>query len=593
VQSGWSAGGVRRLAVALAATGALAVAALAPAARASSDSVSVYPSPGTRYNQPQTQVSFRGVPPSQLGQLAVVGSKSGPHAGTIQPDSDGDGGSFIPSTPFVPGETVTVSSQLNVAGGKGGMFSFAIANPATPIGYGALPLVRSVHGGLQSFRSAPGLHPPTVDVTKNKAPASQGDIFVAPQFGPWQDGPMILDPQGRLVWFLPFAVQHNTLITDFRVQRLHGEPVLTWWQGNTNEGHGRGVGVIYNQQYQPVVTVKAGNGLDMDLHEFLVTNAGDAYFLSAWRVRLPGIVRPVADAVVQEVDIQTGLVLFQWDALDHIPLSQSYFTQIQSHRNDDAYHANAISLDSDGNLIVSMRNTSAIYKVNRETGQIMWTLGGKHSSFKMGGGTRFWQQHNALIHPREQMTIFDDEGAPPRIRPYSRAIRIGLNVKRKTASLIREYDHSPALPTAFEGSVQPLSAGDVFIGWGQQPYFSEDNARGRQIFDAHFAEPTSSYRAYRMPWNGQPPLSQLAASASPAPNGALDVYASWNGATQVASWRVLGGSSPTALSAVAQAKRTGFETRISVGSKPAYYAVQALDAHGAVLGTSAAEAGPA
>jgi Arylsulfotransferase (ASST) len=190
------------------------------------------------------------------------------------------------------------------------------------------------------------------------------------------------------------------------------------------------------------------------------------------------------------------------------------------------------------------------------------------------------------------MTIFDDEGAPPRLRPYSRAIRIRLNLKRKTVSLLREYDHSPALPTAFEGSLQPLSDGDVFIGWGQQPYFSEDNAHGRQIFDAHFAEPTTSYRAYRLPWSGQPSLSQLAVSASSVGKSALAVYASWNGATQIASWRVLGGASPTALSPLAQAARAGFETRISVSSKPAYYAVQALDAHGTVLGTSAAEAAP-
>jgi Arylsulfotransferase (ASST) len=257
----------------------------------------------------------------------VVGSVSGAHTGTIEPDSDGDGGSFVPSTPFTPGETVTVSTGLNVTGGENGQFSFAIANPVGPIGYGALPLVRAVPGGLQSFHSAPDLHPPTVDVTMDKAPASQGDIFVAPQFGPEQDGPMILDPHGRLIWFLPSPVRQNQLITDFRVQTLYGQPVLTWWEGNTNEGHGRGVGVVYSQQYQPLATVKAGNGLEMDLHEFLVSNQGDAYFLCAWRVRVPGIARPVVDAVVQEVDIETGLVLFQWDALDQVPLSRSYFPE--------------------------------------------------------------------------------------------------------------------------------------------------------------------------------------------------------------------------------------------------------------------------
>jgi len=567
--------------------------ALAPVARASSGPVSVFPSPGTKYNQPETQITFRGVPAGQVGQVTVVGSQSGAHTGTIAADSDGDGGSFLPSTPFTPGETVTVTTGLSVIGGNNGQFSFAIATPVGPIGYGALPLVRAVPGGLQSFHSAPGLHPPTVDVTTDKAPASQGDIFVAPQFGPEQDGPMILDAHGKLIWFLPTPVKENSLTTDFRVQTLHGEPVLTWWQGNTNGGHGRGVGMIYSQQYQPLATVRAGNGLDIDLHEFLVTNQGDAYFLCAWRVQVPGIARPLVDAVVQEVDIQTGLVLFQWDALDHIPLSRSYFTQNRTGHNYDPYHANSISFDSDGNLIVSMRNTSAIYKVDRETGQIMWTLGGKASSFKLGVSTHFWEQHDALMHPGEQMTIFDDEGAPPRKHPTSRGVRIGLHVKHKTVNLIRAYGHAPQLPTAFEGSLQPLSHGDVFLGWGQQPYLSEDNASGRQIFDAHFAEPTGSYRAYRFPWSGQPPVSDLAASAAAARGGALDVYASWNGATVVASWRVLGGSSQSSLSPVAQNAKTGFETTIIVHAKLAYFAVEALDAAGKVLGTSPVQPAPA
>ena len=566
---------------------------LVPVARATSGVVSVFPSPGTRYSEPQTEISFRGIPANQIGQLTVTGSQSGTHSGTIEADSDGDGGSFVPSTPFTAGETVSVTTGLNVLGGKNGSFSFAIANPVGPIGYGALPLVKAVPGGVQSYRTAPGLHPAAVDVTADAAPASQGDIFVAPQFGPTQDGPMILDPQGNLIWFLPSPVQENRLITNFRVQYLHGQPVLTWWQGNTNAGHGRGEGVIYNQQYQPVATVRAGNGVDMGLHAFLVTNQGDAYFTASWRVRVPRIRQPVIDSVIQEVDIKTGLVLFQWNALDHVPLSQSYFAAGQTGANYDPYHANSVSLDTDGNLIVSMRNTSAVYKIDHQTGQIMWTLGGKASSFRMGAGTPTWGQHDAVVHPGEQMTIFDDGGGPPRVRPYSRGIRVRLDVTRKTATLIKEYDHGQPLASNFEGSLQPLSDGDVFSGWGQQPYFSEDDASGRQIFDAHFAEPTGTYRAYRFPWSGQPPISQLGAALAPAGNGAIDLYASWNGATNVVSWRVLGGAEPNALAPVAGKAKSGFETEIPVNADLPYFEVQALDSAGHVLGTSSVQHTPA
>ena len=396
---------------------------------------------------------------------------------------------------------------------------------------------------------------------------------------------MMLDPEGRLIWFLPSPVQENKLITDFRVQELHGSPVLTWWQGNTNQGHGRGVGVIYSQSYQQVATVKAGNGLDMDLHEFLLTNQGDAYVTAASRVRVPGIRRPVVDAVVQEVDVQTGLVLFEWHALDHIPLGQSYFTANQTGINYDPYHLNSVSLDPDDSLLVSMRNTSGVYEVDHQTGKVDWTLGGKASSFKMGRGTTTWGQHMTVLHSGDQLTTFDNGGAPPRVHPASRGLRLALDTHGRTAKLIKEYDHAPQLPSAFEGSLQPLSQGDVFIGWGQQPYFSEDDASGKQIFDAHFAEPTGSYRAYRFPWRGQPPVSELH-TAIRAAAGSVNLYASWNGATDVSSWRALGGSSPNALTPIGSATKRGFETGLRVRGGLSYYALQALGRSGNVLGTS-------
>lgn len=570
---------------------ALALAALAPRAHASSAAVSVFPTPGTRYNEPQTQITFRGIPAGDIGQVTVVGSRSGAHQGTIEADSDGNGGSFVPSEPFTPGETVTVTTGLTVLGSKSRTFEFAIANPAGQVPYGPLPIVPATRGGVQGYRTAPGLAPAAVKVTTDKAPASEGDIFVAPEHGPKQDGPMILDPRGNLIWFLPYTA--NTLVTDFRVQELHGQPVLTWWRGNPNAGVGRGLGEIYNSQYQPVATVSAGNGLDMDKHEFLVTNPGDAYFLAAWPVRVASSPKPLIDSVVQEVDITTGLVLFQWDALDHIPLRQSYVPTRNDGHVFDPYHANSISLDGDGNLVVSLRNTSAVYKINHQTGSIMWTLGGKASSFRMEAGTSTWGQHDALIHPGEQLTLFDNEGGLPRVKPDSRGIRLVLDLARRTARLIAQYGHSPALPSNFEGSLQPLSRGNVFIGWGQQPYFSEDNASGHELFDAHFVEPTGTYRAYRFPWSAQPPVSQLGAAVSPGAMGTIDVYASWNGATGVAYWRVLGGASPSALAPIATRPRSGFQTEIPVDSVLPYYAVQGLNSSGQPLGTSPAQPAPA
>ncbi len=582
------------LATLLVAMAALLVAmAAGPAlgsARAASPSVSVFPSPGTKYNLPATQITFRGIAASQIGPVRVVGSTTGAHSGHLAADSDGQGASFLPDKPFASGETVTVTTGQNINGGSNGTFSFGIARFLGLIPYGKVPLVSAGRNGVQHFRSRPDLQPAAMTVTKNSAPASDGDFFIAPQFGPAQNGPMILDSRGNVVWFQPYPVSRNLLITDFRLQSLYGQPVLTWWQGNTNSGHGRGEGVIFNQNYQQIGTVHAGNGLDEGLHEFLVTPNGDAYFTASYELGLPGVGKPTVDSVVQEVDIKTGLVLFEWHALDHIPLSTSYFTPKSPGYTFDPYHVNSVNFDRSGNLLVSMRDTSAVYDVNHQTGAVIWTLGGKQSSFKMGRGTSTWGQHDALMQPDGTVTLFDDGGGPPTVHS-ARGIHERLDTTHMTATLIREYDHSPQIPTNFEGSTQFLPSGNVVLGWGQQPYVSEDNGAGQQIFDAHFNVPTSSYRAYRFAWNAQPPTSP-ALAVGPNSDGSISLYASWNGATDVSSWRVLGGPSAKSMTALGSAGKGGFETRIVEHSASSYYQVQALGSSGQVLASSAVQTTP-
>jgi hypothetical protein len=545
--------------------------------------VSVFPSPSTSWALPQTQITFRGIPASQIGQVTVVGSSSGAHSGTIEADSDGDGGSFIPNSPFAPGETVTVTTGLNVIGGSGGSFHFGVATPFGTINPMKLPMVPAGSNGVQHFHSQPNLDPASVTINSHSSAAYGGDIFLTPQYGPDQNGPMILDPSGHLIWFDPLGA--NQLATDFRVQQLGNQPVLTWWQGFTNNGSGRGEGVIANSAYQQIATVQAGNGIQgMDLHEFLVTPQGDAWIVGVSPVHYGGLTKPLMDAVVQEIDIKTGLVLFEWHALDHVPISESYFNTKTPGFVYDPYHLNSISLDNDGNLIISMRNTWAFYKVDAQTGAIMWTLGSNQNQFKRGAGTQVAFQHDVLVQPDGTFTLFDDGGGPPTVH-HARGLRLAVNETTKAVSVIQQYAHSPALNTNFEGNVQMLPNGDAFVGWGQQPYFTEFNSAGKQIFDARFTSNTSSYRAYRFNWAGQPNTAPDIAAASNN-DTTTEVWASWNGATTVSSWRVLAGPSPGSLSTFATVAKNGFETAISASTGMPDFAVQAIGSNGQVLGTS-------
>jgi hypothetical protein len=544
---------------------------------------------------PQAQITFRGVSAAALGTIQVTGSQTGVHSGVVEADSDGQGASFIPSTPFQAGETVTVATSLNIAGSTSGTFQFTVANPA-----GAIPLIKRlvaarVQGDVWRFRSRLDLAPAAVTLLKRPKVASSADIFLAPQFGPVQNGAEIVDSTGHLVWF--DRVPPGNAAEDFRVQTYRGKPVLTWWQGYTNAGIGVGQDMIYDSSYRPVAVVQAGNGLRADLHEFEITPAGTALITSYFPVYWDASVvhgstkEIVLDSVVQEIDIPTGLVLFQWDSLDHVPLTASFQplpieNRKYGFRNPwDYFHVNSVQLDTDGNLVISARNTWAAYKLDHQTGAIMWTLGGRSSSFTMARGSAFAFQHDVRVRAAGDrlLTVFDDGGGPPNVHPQSRGLELALDFKHMTATEVAQEEHSPPLVTDFEGNLQQLPAFDEFVGWGQQPYFTEYDTHGHEVLDGRFIASTSSYRAYMFNWSGTPAVPPAVAASSTRKT--TTVYASWAGATSVAQWRVFSGASATRLRTVAQAPRTGFETVIAIPATR-YVRVQALDWRGRALASS-------
>ncbi len=553
----------------------------------------MFPIPGGRVAAPQTQISFRGIPVTALGRVTVTGSRSGAHAGRLVGDSDGRGGSFLPAKPFAPGEVVTVRTKLHIRGARAGTFRFMVANPAGTIPSMPLPTAARVPGDELTFQSRPDLTPAAVEVIRQSAGAAPGDIFLTPQQGPAQNGVMILNEQGDLVWFQP--VPAGEMAADLRVQLMGSRPprpVLTWWQGYSGAGVGAGADEIYDSSYRRVAEVRAGNGLTADLHEFRLTPQGTALITAFYPVywdasALHGSKQQVVlDSVVQEIDVKTGLVLYQWDSLDHVPLADSYEAMPASAGAPfDYFHINSVQQQRDGDLVISARNTWAAYDVNHRTGAVVWTLGGKNSSYKLSSDASFAFQHDVRLHSNGDptVTLFDDGAGPPKVHAESRGITVRLDDKAKTASLVSEDLHSPALAASFEGNVQALPDGNSFVGWGQQPYFTEFNSQGQMVFDGRFVGSNSSYRAYRFPWSGTPSgAPSVAASTS---GSTTNVYVSWNGATRVASWRVLAGPAPGSLEAIVTSAKQGFESQISITAQP-YVAVQALDTAGRTLATS-------
>jgi hypothetical protein len=556
-------------------------------------SVTVSPLSGSRDATPETQISFLGVAASAISRISVVGSDSGAHAGRLLAYSQGDGASFVPTAPFVEGERVVVRAEVRSGASAQPLLDvFAIADrdsiTKTP---------ETIHPGLasevQGFRSRPDLRPPALTVTAGSPAVAPGDEFLAPYTGPGQAGPMIVDGAGSLVWFKPLPT--DTFATNFRVQEYLGRPVLTWWQGDISvHGYGLGEGVIADQAYDEIAHVRAGNGVEADLHELQLTKQGTA-LITAYEPILCDLAADggsardgVMDGLVQEIDVKTGLVMFQWTSLDHVPLSDSYSSAAHASTAEpfDYFHVNSINVDQDGSLLISARNTWTAYDLDPLSGQIEWQLGGKRSSFTMGPGTRTAWQHDPRELADGAFSIFDN-GATPTIHSQSRGIVVSLDAQSRTATLSTQLEHTPPLLADSQGNLQALANGDWFVGWGQDPDFSELSAAGALLFDAHFPPHTQSYRDFRFGWTGvprEPPVFALVPSAG----GAATVYASWNGATLVAAWRVLSGAGATKLAPIAQAPRSGFETAIALpaGAAGSYVAVQALNAAGQVLGTA-------
>jgi len=444
------------------------------------------------------------------------------------------------------------------------------------------------------FLSRPDLLPPPVSILVPDAGSTPGHILLAPFSFPTTppsteaSGPLIVDRNGQPLWFRPLTTR---TAMDVRVQLYRNAPVLTWWEGTVFGGYG-GTFVVADGSYTQIARVRAGNGYKADLHEILITSRNTALISIYNEIhtdlsRVGGLVDGrLVEGVIQEIDIPSGRVLFEWHSLDHIALEESSELGVTHDGNVDYFHLNSIGVDTDGHLLVSARHTSAVYKVHRRTGAVIWRLGGKRTDFVLGPGVSFGYQHDARRHSDGTLTIFDNVASLPTQRSIaSRPLRLRLDMSTKTASLARDYP-PPDIRTAWAmGNAQQVADGGVFVGWGTFPGFSEIGPDGALRFDARFVGTSVTYRARRQPWVGRPATRPAIATAQNE-SGSTLVYASWNGATEVARWQVRAGSRTSDLRPVRNVARRGFETAIALRAKPAYVAVAALDRKGALLGVS-------
>ncbi|WP_427016971.1 arylsulfotransferase family protein [Pseudarthrobacter sp. P1] len=425
-----------------------------------------------------------------------------------------------------------------------------------------------------------------------------GLLFAAPQ-GHGSSG-LIMDNEGRPVWIEPTGVG----ITDLRVQDFEGRPVLTYWQGTGTGGHGEGMGTILDTSYGTVAQVKAGNGLTADLHEFRLTDAGTALLIAYPTIRrdLSGVGGPadgyMFDCHVQEVRVRSGEVLLDWSAVGAVGLDESFLAPGDTAAADgssaekafDPFHVNSVDEDG-GTLLVSARHTHTLYLLDRSTGALLWRLGGKRSDFAVAANAAFAWQHDARRRSATEISLFDSHYSQGSTGT-SRGLFLSIDEAARTAGLKAEYANAGHRGNA-EGNVQLLPNGNILVGWGADPAATEFTPDGTAIYET-VGLGNASYRVYRFPWTATPGTVP-SVGVLPGNGSSMAVFASWNGATEVASWRILtgggdgGSDGDGGLTAKGVVPRRGFETQFAVANA-ARVAVEALAADGTVLARSAAVA---
>jgi hypothetical protein len=559
---------------------------LAFTAPAGARMIAAYPSPGTPLASPSGNIAFDGITRAVLGPVTVRGSRTGPHPGRFRAFGDVEGVAFIPNRPFAPRERVTVTSPRHrFFGTDRHSYSFRTGR-FLPSNLGNEPWSPDRGQKPKSWDSYRTLRlkVPKVVVHADEPGRSEGNIFYAPR----TSGPTILDADGNLVYYRP-----GLRVTDFRAQKYRGHTVLTWWRRARFGKRVQSRFEMANHRYRVFKRLRGGNGYTGDPHEFNLTPRGTA-FITAYRTAVVDMSKfggPkrgfVLDYIAQEIDIATGLVVWEWHPLGQVRLNDSYLPiPRRNTRPFDWFHMNSVNLDRDGNMLISSRHTQALYKVDRRTGRIIWRIGGKQSDFRLGKGVRFGFQHDLHRQDDGTLTIFDNGagGVHGSVNRFSSAKVLRVNEKRRVVRLVHAYrDPRPVLSES-QGNTQVLANGNVFVGWGSRNACTEFAPDGKVLFDFTFAAKTVSYRCFKAPWIGTPTTPVAVRSARHGSGSRI--WMSWNGDTRVRHWRILAGSAPGGLATVATIPREGFESVADLEQQYPYYRVIGLSTAGKVLGRS-------
>jgi hypothetical protein len=490
------------------------------------------PKPGTILVSPETNVIIRPGEPLDRGSISnsslitVVGSTSGLHTGTVKLSDDGKTLVFNPRDRFTASETVTVTLHggLRTAAGKPVdplEVTFVVSPKKIFIDpmYSLLSELKESHQERLQTKALPPSQKtrqivppataedslpsdfPQLTILSSNDP-SPGKIFLA-NFDlnnittPYL---MILDNTARPIFYRKM----NGNCLDFKVQP---NGLLTYWDTSLRYF------IALDSSYQVVDSFKCGNGYSTDLHELRILPNGHALLLSfdPEPVDMSQVVQggnpsaTVLGLIIQELDREKNVV-FQWRSWDHFQITDATHEDLLA-STIDYVHGNALELDNDGNILLSSRYMDEITKINRQTGEIMWRMGGKNNQFAfINDPIGFSHQHAIRRLPNGNITLFDNGNfhSPP----FSRAVEYQLDEQNKTVTLVWQFRNTPDNYGFAQGYTQRLDNGNTLIGWGlSNPTLTEVRPDGSKALELTLPIGSYSYRAFRLPWKENVPLA--------------------------------------------------------------------------------------
>lgn len=541
----------------------------------------ISPHPGATFVPPATTVALRFGVMLDPGSVAaapfdVVGSRSGVHRGQAVLATDAMTAIFRPDQPFAPGETVSVrlgaglrtsadmalaplDFSFTIAPGTASRPPHSLLNVASARMDAPTAPAPSARSAADTYLTLPDDFP-VITATVATDQVDDGMLFVSTFRWGMPQPPaylLILDRIGEPVYYR--QLPDVTLAADFKLQP---NGLLTYHDNVSGVFH------ALDASYTEVGTYQAGNGYTTDVHELQILPNGHA-LLMIYNPRAVDMSKVVAgglsaavvlDLVIQELD-RDGNVVFQWDSKDHVQITDTT-EELVNVSLIDYVHGNAIELDRDGNLLISSRHLDEITKIDRQTGAVIWRLGGKQNQFTFTNDQPFVHQHDIRRLPNGHITLFDNR--TDRSPAYSRAVEYQIDETARTITRVWEYRNTPDTYSLAMGSAQRLPNGNTLIGWGssQRTLLTEVAPDGTKALELQVSNPLVSYRAQRMPWRGQPSTRPTLVTLSDTDTTTL-AY-SWNGATDVAAYKVYGGMTSSPVRLLTTQPRTGFETRTTL-----------------------------